>query len=87
MVPALLLLDERGVPVRPSIQQNDARAAAQVSALKNEIDQNRLFRLTGGCTNQQHIAPRLRWVQEREPESWKRARWLFGSYDYIAALL
>jgi xylulokinase len=87
MVPALVMLDERGVPVRPSIQQNDARSIAQIVALTTEIDQERLFRLTGGFTNQQHIAPRLRWVQEHEPENWKRTRHLLGSYDYIAALL
>jgi xylulokinase len=87
MVPALVMLDERGEPVRPSIQQNDARSLAQIEGLTEEIDQGLLFRLTGGFTNQQHIAPRLRWVQEYEPENWSRTRWLLGSYDYITALL
>lgn len=87
MVPALVMLDEAGQPVRPSIQQNDARAAAEVAELAARIDQDRLYALTGGFTNQQHIAPRLLWVQRHEPEAWARTRTLLGSYDYVTARL
>ena len=41
MVPAMVLLDASGSPVRPSIQQNDARAVAEVAELRNRIDQDR----------------------------------------------
>ncbi len=87
MVPALVMLDDAGQPIRPSIQQNDARAAAEVAELTERIDQNRLYALTGGFTNQQHIAPRLLWVQRHEPEVWARTRTLLGSYDYVTARL
>lgn len=87
MVPALVMLDERGEPLRPSIQQNDARAIAEVDELASRIDQNRLFEQTGGFTNQQHIAPRLLWVQRHEPEVWSKTKTLLGSYDYVTAKL
>jgi xylulokinase len=87
MVPALVMLDERGEPVRPSIQQNDARAVAEAAALTAAIDQAALFARVGGFTNQQHIAPRLRWVQQHEPEAWRRTRTLLGSYDFVTARL
>lgn len=83
MVPALLLLDAHGVPLRPSIQQNDARATEEIAELRREIDQSRLFQLTGGVTNQQHIGPRVRWLQRHEPDAWTQARTLCGSYDYL----
>ena len=83
MVPALLLLDAHGVPLRPSIQQNDARATDEIAELRREIDQSRLFQLTGGVTNQQHIGPRVRWLQRHEPDAWTQARTLCGSYDYL----
>ena len=84
MVPAIVMLDEDGVPVRNSIQQNDARSVDQIDRLKNEIDQKELYELTGGVTNQQHILPRILWVKENEPEVWKKVRTVCGSYDYIA---
>ncbi len=87
MVPAMVLLDERGQPVRPSIQQNDARAFREAEELTAELDQESLFARTGGYTNQQHIAPRLRWVQRHEPEAWSRTRTILGSYDLVTAYL
>jgi xylulokinase len=87
MVPALVLLDARGQPLRPSIQQNDARAVAEVQDLTRELDQTALYARTGGFTNQQQIAPRLRWVQRHEPEVWRQTRTVLGSYDYITARL
>lgn len=87
MVPAMVLLDREGRPVRPSIQQNDARAVAEVEELKSRIDQDRLYQLTGGYTNQQHIAPRLLWVQRHEPDAWQRTRTILGSYDLVTAWL
>jgi xylulokinase len=87
MVPAMVLVDEHGQPVRPSIQQNDARAIAEVAELAERIDQDLLYRLTGGYTNQQHIAPRLLWVQRNEPDAWRRTRTILGSYDLVTAWL
>lgn len=83
MVPAIVLLDECGRPVRNTIQQNDARAIDQIERLTAELDQDLLYRQTGGFTNQQHILPRLLWVKENEPEVWARVRKIMGSYDYI----
>ena len=87
MVPAMVLLDESGQPVRPSIQQNDARAIAEVAELTGRVDQELLYRLTGGRTNQQHIAPRLLWVQRNESDAWRRTSTILGSYDLVTAWL
>jgi len=84
MVPAIVLLDENGKPLRNSIQQNDARAIDQIERVAAALDQNELYEKTGGFTNQQHILPRLLWVKENEPEVWARVRKVVGSYDYIA---
>lgn len=83
MVPAVVLLDEEGNPLRNTIQQNDARAFRQLQRMKTELDQEKLFALTGGKTNQQHVLPRLLWVKEEEPEVWEKTRTVMGSYDYI----
>lgn len=83
MVPAIVMLDEDGKPVRNTIQQNDARAGEQIHRLEAELNQEMLYRKTGGRTNQQHILPRFLWVKENEPEVWRRTRTIMGSYDYI----
>jgi len=83
MVPALVLLDERGEPVRNTIQQNDARAVEQLRRVAEGIDQEELYARTGGYTNAQHVLPRLLWVKENEPEAFARVRTVMGSYDYI----
>jgi xylulokinase len=83
MVPAMVLLDESGRPLRPSIQQNDARAAAEVQALQDEVDGDEFFAVTGGVPSQQNIAPRWAWLATHEPDVVTQTATLFGSYDYI----
>ena len=83
MVPAIVMLDEFGTPVRNTIQQNDARSVKQIEEISKKLDQEKLFKLTGGYTNQQHILPRMLWVKENEPQVFEKMRWVLGSYDYI----
>ena len=83
MVPALVLLDEDGAVIRPSIQQSDGRAAAEVGELRAEIDEAIFLRRTGNGVNQQLIATKLRWLERHEPGAFGRIRTVFGSYDYI----
>jgi len=83
MVPAIVLLDDVGQPLRRSIQQNDARCVAQIEALKGTLNQDQLFAQTGGYTNQQHVLPRLMWISQHEPGVWARIDRICGSYDWI----
>lgn len=83
MVPAIVLLDESGAPLRPSIQQNDARAHVEVAEMRAALDQDTVLARTGAVTTAQHVGPRLRWLQRHEPEVWARARAILGSYDYV----
>ncbi len=83
MVPAIVMLDENGEPVRNTIQQNDARSVKQIQDVSKKLDQDRLFDLTGGYTNQQHILPRMLWVRENEPDVFNKMCFVLGSYDYI----
>jgi xylulokinase len=83
MVPALVLLDESGEVLRPSIQQSDGRAAAEVSELAAEVDEAAFLARTGNGINQQLIATKLRWLERHEPRIFARIKTVFGSYDYI----
>ena len=83
MLPALLLLDERGTPLRRSIQQNDARTGAQIAAMSAATDEAAFLARTGSPISQQSIGPRVRWLREHEPDLMARVAHLCGSYDYV----
>jgi xylulokinase len=83
MVPALVLLDERGAALRPSIQQNDARAAAEIDEQRRQTDPAEILSRTGSAITQQSIGPKLLWLRRHEPGVFRRAAHVLGSYDYI----
>ncbi|MBM3547362.1 MAG: carbohydrate kinase [Alphaproteobacteria bacterium] len=83
MLPAVVLLDEKGDLLRPSIQQSDGRCGAEVEGLKREIDEKDFLRRAGNGINQQLLAPKLRWLAAHEPEVFRRIATVFGSYDYV----
>jgi xylulokinase len=83
MVPAMVLLDSSGKPLRRSIQQNDARTVVEVEELREDIDTREFYAITGGVPNQQNIGPKWRWLFKHEPEVIKRVASLLGSYDFI----
>jgi len=87
MVPAVLCLDEHGVPRRPAILQNDARAVREISELREELAGVDLLGRTGSVLSQQSVAPTLRWLQRHEPELWQETRMVVGSYDWLTMRL
>lgn len=84
MVPCVVLMDTEGRPVRPSIQQNDARASAEVGEMRAEFDEADILARTGSPITQQSVAPTLRWLRRHEPAALDAAVTLMGSYDHIA---
>jgi xylulokinase len=83
MVPALILVDAEGAPVRPSIQQNDARATDEIRWLREHYPEDELFRRTGATWNQQVVPPKILWLKRHEPQRWARAVRVTGSYEYV----
>jgi xylulokinase len=83
MVPALVMLDAEGRPLRRSLQQNDARCARELEELGAEIDATEFLARTGQGLTQQLVAPKLRWIARHEPEVFARVAHILGSYDYV----
>lgn len=83
MVPAVVLLDEAGAPLRPSIQQSDGRCGDEVAALAAETDPEAFLRRTGNGLNQQIVAAKLRWVERNAPDLFARIATVCGSYDFV----
>jgi xylulokinase len=83
MLPAVVLLDEAGTLLRPSIQQSDARCGAEVEDLKQEIDAEAFLARAGNGLNQQLVIAKLRWIEKQEPDVFRKIGTVFGSYDYV----
>jgi xylulokinase len=87
MVPAVLVLDREGQPLRRAILQNDARATMEIDEIKLALGDYDLLRLTGSVLSQQSVAPTARWLATHEPDVWAQAASLQGSYDWLARRL
>ncbi len=83
MVPTIVLLDGEGAVLRPSIQQNDARAVAEIEELCRRFDEQQILDRTGSAITQQSLAPKLLWLRRHEPQVMNAARHLMGSYDFL----
>jgi xylulokinase len=87
MLPALVALDAAGRPLRPSIQQSDARTGAEIAALRREVDEAAFLARTGNGINQQLLAPKLRWLARHEAAAHARIATVLGSYDVVVQRL
>jgi len=83
MLPAVVLLDDAGQLLRPSIQQSDGRCGEQVAQLRAEQDAVAFLAKAGNGINQQLVSAKLRWLEQHEPDIFSRIATVFGAYDYI----
>ncbi|MFL7867186.1 MAG: xylulokinase [Anaerolineales bacterium] len=79
----LVLLDEKGDVLRPSILWNDQRTGPQCDAIRLKLGREKLIQITGNDALTGFTAPKILWVQEHEPEVWKRARHILLPKDYV----
>jgi xylulokinase len=87
MLPAVVLTDREGRPVRRSIQQSDGRVGAEVEDLRREVDEAAFLARTGQGITQQLVAAKLRWLRAHEPDALARAATVLGSYDWVVLKL
>jgi len=83
MVPTTIMVGDDGLPLRRSIQQNDAHSVNEIEIFKSRVDETDVFKRTGSAITQQSIGPKLMWLDVNEPEVFRKKRYIMGSYDYI----
>jgi xylulokinase len=79
----LVLLDEHGEVLRPSILWNDQRTGAECDEIRRRLGRQRLIQLTGNDALTGFTAPKILWVQIHEPEVWAKARHILLPKDYV----
>jgi xylulokinase len=69
-------VDEKLEPLRPCLIWLDRRAQAQTDWVRSALPLDQLFAVTGNGVDSYYGFTKILWVKEREPEVWKRVRWL-----------
>ena len=79
----LVLLDEAGQVLRPSILWNDQRTAAQCDEIRARIGKAKLIEQTGNDALTGFTAPKILWVREHEPQIYARIRHILLPKDFV----
>ena len=81
-VDGVVAVDAQGRHLRPAIIWMDRRAEPQRRALGGRIPEERIFDLTGLNLDSSHVAPKILWLRDEEPEAYREASsfLLPGSY-------
>ena len=83
----LVVLDENDNVIRPAILWNDGRTAKQVDYLNGDISKEKLSQLTANIAFAGFTAPKILWMQENEPENFKKIAKIMLPKDYINYIL
>ncbi len=79
----LVLLDESGEVLRPSILWNDQRTQAQCDEIHRRIGRERFIQITGNVALTGFTAPKILWVKENEPNVYAKAAHVLLPKDYV----
>ncbi|MCW5776149.1 MAG: xylulokinase [Phycisphaeraceae bacterium] len=75
---------ERAKPLRPAILWNDQRTAAQCDFIERAAGtRRRLVEMVGNAALPGFTLPKLLWLRENEPESWRRTAMVLLPKDYV----
>ncbi len=80
----LVVLDENDNVVRPCILWNDGRTEKQTRYLNEVVGKEFLSENTANIAFAGFTAPKLLWIEENEPENFKKIRKIMLPKDYIA---
>ncbi len=79
----LVLIDEKGAPLRPCIMWNDQRSFQECEEMTERIGAAEVLRITGNPILAGFTAPKLRWVEKNEPEIFAKISKVLLPKDFI----
>jgi sugar (pentulose or hexulose) kinase len=85
--PSMVPLDARDRPLRPGIIYRDNRATAQASAMREQFGDEFLHARTGHVPAAFHVAAKILWIREHEPEIFAATRRFVEPSDYVSSAL
>jgi xylulokinase len=79
----LVLLDAQGEVLRPAILWNDQRTGSQCDQIRDRLGKERLIQITGNDALTGFTAPKILWVQQEDPETYKKIAHILLPKDYV----
>jgi xylulokinase len=86
-VDGVVPIDAHGKPLRQGIIWMDRRAVDQCNDLAKTCSAQRIFQVTGLNLDASHVAPKIRWLADKEPENYRKAKYFLLPGSYIAYFL
>jgi xylulokinase len=79
----LVMLDEAGEVLRPSILWNDQRTQRECDEIRERIGASRLIEITGNDALAGFTAPKILWVRNNEPDVYANTTHILLPKDYV----
>jgi xylulokinase len=86
-VDGVVPIDTHGKPLRQAIIWMDRRAVRQCNVLSEICNAQRIFQVTGLNLDASHVAPKIRWLADREPDTYQKATYFLLPGSYMAYYL
>jgi xylulokinase len=86
-VDGVIPIDAAGQALHPAIIWMDRRASAQCERVRQNFDDEQIFQLTGLNLDASHVAPKIRWLGDQQPEIYARTAHFLLPGSYVAYAL
>lgn len=86
-VDGVVPIDAKGRPLHQAIIWMDRRASTQCELARHSIDNEQVFKLTGLNLDASHVAPKILWLAEQQPEIYDSARYFLLPGSFLAYYL
>jgi xylulokinase len=78
-----VFLDKNGEVLRPAILWNDQRTGEQCDQIRERLGKENLIRITGNDALTGFTAPKILWLQQKEPQVYKKVAQILLPKDYV----
>jgi len=86
-VDGVIPIDSTGRPLHPAIIWMDRRASAQCERVRQELEEEKIFQLTGLNLDATHVAPKIRWLRDEQNAIYEQAAYFLLPGSYMAHAL
>jgi xylulokinase len=86
-VDGVIAIDAAGQPLHPAIIWMDRRASAQCEQVRQNLDDEQIFQLTGLNLDATHVAPKIRWLADEQPHIYEQTAHFLLPGSYMAYAL
>lgn len=76
-------VDKKMEPLRPCLIWMDRRATGEVEWVKNNVDKNTIFNITGNYVDSYYGFTKMMWIRNNEPENWQKTAQFITPKDYV----